>query len=96
MIREGRGNFMYWVTMTDKFMSGWGMAKGKINKLVFECESLTEARVVAENAEYHGSQKYINIATRKPYYSPSKYYVQIKTKEDYPDWYVPGYFKNRR
>ena len=26
---------MYYVTMTDKFMSGWGKARGKINKLVF-------------------------------------------------------------
>ena len=25
----------YYVTMTDSFMSGWGYAKNKINKLVF-------------------------------------------------------------
>ena len=28
----------YYVTMTDKFMSGWGEAAGKVNKLVIECE----------------------------------------------------------
>jgi hypothetical protein len=26
------GKRMYYVTMTDKFMSGWGKADGKINK----------------------------------------------------------------
>ena len=36
----------YWVTMTDRFMSGWGLAKGLKNKLVFECESLAEAEKV--------------------------------------------------
>ena len=28
---------IYYVTMTDRFMTGWGEAKDKINKLVFVC-----------------------------------------------------------
>ena len=32
-----------YVTMTDKFMSGWGLADNKINKLVFE-DSFTKNR----------------------------------------------------
>lgn len=83
----------YYVTMTDKFMSGWGMANGKINKLIFECETMEEAKIVAENAENRSDQKYINICTKKPYYNSSKYYPQIKTKEEYSSWYKPGYFK---
>jgi len=86
---------MVYVTMTDKFMSGWGMAKGKTNKLVFECDTMEEARIVADNAENRSDQKYINITQNKPYYSSSKYLVQIKTKEEYPDWYVKDYFRNR-
>ena len=82
----------WYVTMTDKFMSGWGPAKGKINKLVFECESLSEARIVAENAERRGDQKNVNIRTSKPYYSPSTHFTQVKTKEEYPSWYKQGYF----
>jgi len=35
---------MLYVTMTDKFMSGWGMAEGKTNKLVLECKNLHEAK----------------------------------------------------
>ena len=30
---------MYYVSMTDKFLSGWGMSKDKTNKLVLECDS---------------------------------------------------------
>ena len=86
---------MIYVTMTDKFMSGWGMAKEKINKLVFECDTMEEARIVVDNAENRSDQKNINIAQNKPYYSSSKYYVQVKTKEEYPDWYVKDYFRNR-
>lgn len=83
---------MYYVTMTDKFMSGWGHARGKINKLIFECETLAQAHIVAENAERRKDQTYINIRSTKPYYSSSKYYAQYKTIEDYPDWYKPRYF----
>lgn len=85
---------MLYVTMTDKFMSGWGMAKDKINKLIFECETLEEANIVAENARSRSDMKNINICSKKPYYSPKKYFVQIKTKEEYPLWYKKGYFAN--
>ena len=37
---------MYYVTMIDNFMSGWGMAKGKTNRLVITCETMTEAMTV--------------------------------------------------
>ena len=30
----------YYVSMTDKFFSNWGKARGRINKLVIECETL--------------------------------------------------------
>jgi hypothetical protein len=82
----------FYVTMTDKFMSGWGEADNKINKLVFECESRQEAHIVADNAEARGDQSYINIRVTKPYYNPRRYYVQVKTKEEYPSWYVERYF----
>lgn len=83
----------YWVTMTDKHMSYWGMSKDKKNKLVFLCETYEEAEIVAENAKNQGSQIHINIRTTKPYYNSNYNYVQIKTKDDYDSWYVKGYFK---
>ena len=87
---------MYYVTMTDKFMSGWGHAKDKINKLVFVCKSFKEAQTVMKNAENRTDQKNINYRDTKPYYSPRKYFVQYKTKDDYPSWYKPGYFKRAK
>jgi hypothetical protein len=47
----------YYVTMTDKFMSGWGQAAGKVNKLVIEASSYDEAAVVAANAKSRGEMK---------------------------------------
>ena len=41
----------YYVTMTDEFMSGWGNAARKTNKLVIECDSMCEAIVVEGNAK---------------------------------------------
>jgi hypothetical protein len=83
---------MYYVTMTDKFMSGWGMAEGKINKLIFECDDRKEAHIVADNAEKRGDMKYINITPNKPYYAPGRYYAQTKNKEEYSKWYEPNAF----
>lgn len=85
---------MHYVTMTDSFMSGWGNAKGKLNKLVFECDSYEQAEIVAENARNRNDQKYIRITTKKPYYPSARYYTQTKTIEEYPSWYEKGYFKS--
>jgi hypothetical protein len=84
---------MLYVTMTDKFMSGWGKADGKINKLIFVCENFEEASIVAENASNRGDMKHINICTKKPYYNKERYFVEVKTKTEYPSWYQRGYFK---
>ena len=78
---------MYFVTMTDTFMSGWGHASYKINKLIFECESFNQACIVVQNAKDRTDQKYINIRYQKPYYNKDRYYPQYKTIEDYPTWY---------
>jgi len=69
---------MYYVTMTDKFMSGWGMAKNKTNKYVIECETLQEALTIERNAEKRSEMKYINRTRKMPYYTPSKYVVSLE------------------
>ena len=79
--------------MTDRFLSGWGCAERRTNKLIFECESWKEAEIIKENAENRSDMKYINICLKKPYYSERGYLVQIKNKEIYPNWYKKGYFK---
>ena len=67
-----------YVTMTDKFMSGWGEAEGKINKYVIECESHQQAQICAKNACLRSEMKYINIVSKKPYYKQSRYLVSLK------------------
>lgn len=82
----------WYVTMTDKFMSGWGKAQGTLNKLIFICDSYDEAVIVSDNAKNRSDQKNVNICSTKPRF-PSHYYVQFKDKEEYPSWYKEGYFK---
>lgn len=65
---------MFYVTMTDTFMSGWGKAEGKKNKLVFECDTLKEAEIVKDNAENRDEMKYVNINDEKPNYYPKENY----------------------
>ncbi len=71
--------YTWYVTMTDKFMSGWGKAKGKINKLIIVCENGDQAHRIQKNASYRSEMKYINVTTDKPYYNPNRYLVSWKT-----------------
>jgi hypothetical protein len=84
----------FYVTMTDKFMSGWGMAANKTNKLVIECESYEEAEIVYNNALNRSEMKYVNICDKKPYYNNNRYLVSWKTKEDYGTWFTRNAFKS--
>jgi len=87
---------VWFVTMTDSFMSGWGKAEGKNNKLVFECATLQEAEIVADNARSRTDQKRVSIRSTKPYYNQKTNLVQYQTKEIYPNWYIVNYFRNRK
>lgn len=79
----------YYVTMTDKVFSGWGMARGKINKLVISCNSFAEAQVVMANAERRHEMKHINILDHKPYYSQDRYFTSYhgRIEGDYESWF---------
>ena len=74
----------YYVTMTDKFMSGWGMAANKTNKLIIECDSYKDAELIERNAKKRPEMKYVNICSKKPYYG-SNIYASWKTFEDMGD-----------
>ncbi len=79
----------YWVSMTDNFMSGWGKAKGKVNKLVLECDSREEALIVEQNARKRSDQNDIKIHGQEPVFGDDFFYVSYKTKKEYPKWYDP-------
>ena len=78
---------MYYVSMTDEFMSGWGHANGKTNKLVLGCNNWKEALLVKRNAQDRPEMKHINICGNKPYYDKRYYYTTYHGKPDYKQWY---------
>jgi hypothetical protein len=59
---------IYFVTMTDKFMSGWGQARGLVNKMIVECETYEQAKTIARNARNRREMRRVNIRTSRPYY----------------------------
>jgi hypothetical protein len=54
--------------MTDKFMSGWGRAKGMINKMVVICDDYDQAYLIRKNAKKRSEMKHVNIRESVPYY----------------------------
>jgi hypothetical protein len=72
----------YYVTMTDKFMSGWGKAEGKINKYIIGCQTIQEAETIELNAHRRPEMKHIKILSKFPYYSPDRYLVNVEAFED--------------
>ncbi len=76
---------MFYVTMTDRFMSGWGEARGKTNKLVIECETMAEAITVEQNARDRDEMKYVNIRSSRPNYPYAC--VSQHNKIDYSTWF---------
>lgn len=72
---------MLYVTMTDKFMSNWGMAKDKINKFVVICENWEQAETIERNAHKRNEMKYININLHKPRYTDG-YLVTFKNYDE--------------
>ena len=68
----------WYVTMTDSFMSGWGLSKNKTNKLVVECDSLQDAEVVCNNAKLREEMQRIKICKNKPSYNIKQYLTSHK------------------
>jgi hypothetical protein len=72
----------YFVTMTDRFMSGWGLARGKANKLVIECDTYAQAEQVERAAKRRTEMRRVNIRTTKPYYKGAHVLVSWKHFSD--------------
>lgn len=68
--------------MTDKFMSGWGRAENKTNKLVIECETWEQAQAIELAARDRDEMIYVNICCNKPYYNKSRFLVSEKLFSD--------------
>jgi hypothetical protein len=57
---------MLYVRMTDKFMSGWGVAKNAVNVLVIGCENSEQAERIERNAHRRSEMKRVEICLNKP------------------------------
>ena len=65
----------YFVTMTDRFMSGWGGASGKTAKYVVECDTIEQARQIERVAQYEREEMcYVHIVTKEPRFYPLRRY----------------------
>jgi hypothetical protein len=58
----------FYVTMTDKYLSGWGVSEGKKNKLIIECDTIEQAEKIERSARNRSEMRYINICMTKPRY----------------------------
>ena len=71
----------FYVTMTDKFMSGWGASEGKINKMIVECNDIDQAEQIERAARRRREMKHVNICARRPRYG-SHVLETVKTYAD--------------
>ena len=78
----------FYVTCIDTFMSGWGKAKGRANRLIFPCDSRQEAEIVYDNALGRTDQQDIIVTQAKPYIEATGYLYQVLTKKDAAPWFV--------
>lgn len=76
----------YVVTATDKVLSGWGRAEGKIHKQVVICSDYEQCKRVTRNLRLQGFT-YINWrGAQIPRYSSSRYSVSYHHADDCPLW----------
>ena len=68
----------YYVAMTDTFLSGWGGAEGRISKFIIVCDTYEQALEIQERSKEWEEMRYVNIHTKKPYYSPKKYHAAYR------------------
>lgn len=75
---------MYFVTMTDRFLSGWGCAEGKTAKRVVICDSYRQAQIIVDgikNCRNQNGMRYVNICSELPKYG-SRYFVSYDRYKD--------------
>jgi hypothetical protein len=75
-------NQKIYVSMTDKFMSGWGKAQNKTNKFIIICDTMEQAETIERNAQKRSEMKYINICLSKPYYNQNRYELSYRNFDE--------------
>lgn len=80
----------FYVTMTDKFLSGWGKAVNKKNKFVIECDTMEQAETIYHSAEKRSEMSHVSIAIKKPNYNPNNYEVSFRTYDELGELWKTG------
>ena len=57
-----------YVTMTDKFMSGWGMAEGMDAKFVIACDNSEQINIIKKAAKNRSEMIYVSVSYSYPRY----------------------------
>ena len=57
---------MYYVRMTDRFMSGWGAAQGQTNVMVVACPTYADAQNVFRHAVTRNEMCRVMICSNNP------------------------------
>ena len=76
---------MYYVTMIDNFMSGWGDALGKQNAYCIKCKTLEDAEFIAKKAKRRSELGLVRITKAIPRQYTScqdAYYISEKTFDE--------------
>jgi hypothetical protein len=83
----------FYVTCTDTFLSGWGEARGKLNRLIFPCNDHDEAVAVATNARSRTDMKKVSVIESpfSPRFDDSILW-QVMDRDLAARWYTPGGF----
>lgn len=82
---------MYYVSAVDKFLSGWGPAKGKKSVLVFECDNTNEAKIVMNQLNSRTDMTEVKRYKAFPVFLDEECIVQVNNKESAPNFYNPEY-----
>jgi hypothetical protein len=65
---EQRETHRWLATATDRFMSGWGMAKGGTSKCAWSFQTREEAVAHCEVLRQRGDMKYVNVHHARTWY----------------------------
>lgn len=78
-------DFPYFVTMTDRFLSGWGCAENKTAKRIVLCKTYREAQIIVDgikNCKNQNGMRYVKICSKFPRYNSGRYTVSIDVFSD--------------
>lgn len=74
--KEQKLTHRFLVTATDKFMSGWGLAKGGLSKIAWACDNENDMYEIFEWAKKRSEMKYVNVLFGGRWY-PAAAHVHI-------------------